>query len=118
MKTTIIAALVLLLAGCAGNTPWENPQQFAGITKGEAEFYPDGKVQHIVVWSGKEGESFDIAVDLKAGTMSWKGKGVSTGTAFADRASVERYVAEKFADAAPEIKAGLVDLVKLLAGVP
>ena len=116
-KTIVVVAGVLLVAGCAGNTPWENPQQYAGITHVDAQWNDNGNLKHVRVFSGKEGQSFDISANLKEGTVDWKGKGVRAFEGFASRAEVEKYVAEKFADAAPEIRTGLVELLTRLSGI-
>ena len=117
MKQFLAILALLTLAACAGNTPWENPQQYAGITHVNAIWTDDGSLKRVEVWNGKEGESFDIAADLKAGTVTWKGKGVRAFEAFTSRAEVESFVAEKFADSAPAIRDGLVDIVSKLAGL-
>ncbi len=114
----IVIALCFLAVGCAGNTPWENPQQYAGITHVDAKWKADSnELERIEVWSGKEGQSFDIIADIAKGKVSWSGKEVRSFQAFESRAEVEKMVAEKFADAAPDIRKGIVDIVAGMAGL-
>lgn len=109
--------VILLLSSCAGAVPW-NPQGYAGITHVDVQWKEDSpELARVRVWHGKEG-TFNITARLPDGSeVIWEGLDVKAFEAFKSRAEVESYVAEKFADAAPDIRAGLVDALSILSGL-
>lgn len=111
----VLGLMVVLTVGCAGAFPG-NPQGYAGITKATVEF-EDGKLVSAVIWDGKEKQDVALDIDLNAGTASYSASGSQAFQAHALRAQVEGAVAEKLADAAPEVVASVVDaVVKAVSG--
>jgi hypothetical protein len=115
----LLAVLVpVALGGCAGAVPW-NDQNDAGITRVDADFNDAGAPKSLRVISGKEGQSFDVLADVKAGTMEWHAKDVRAFDAAKARAAVEQAVSSDTKAAAPGIVASIVDaLVKAFAPIP
>lgn len=122
MKTLIAIACAALLAGCSGATsrPWDadwNPQQYAGITHVDARWKDNNTLDRVEVFSGKEGETFDIEADLKNGTVAWKAKKVQAFPAFQSRADVEKFVAEHASDAVKSVAPAVIDLIAKAVGL-
>lgn len=113
----VIAGSLVGLVGCAGAVPW-NAQNYAGLTHVDVEWKEDSpELERVRVWHGKEG-TFNVTARLPDGSeVIWEGLDVKAFEGFKSRAEVETYVAEKFADAAPEIKSGLVDALSVLSGL-
>lgn len=115
--------LIPLLASCAGATsrPWDadwNPQQYAGITAVDAEWKEnENALERVKVFSGKEGETFDIVADLKTGTVTWKATAVRAFPAFKSRADVEKFVAEHASNAVKNVAPAVIDLIMKAAGL-
>jgi hypothetical protein len=103
-----IGLSLLAVAGC-GAIPG-NPQGYAGITKATVDF-EDGKLVRAIIWDGKEKQDVALDVDLNAGTAHYSASGSQAFQGQALRAQVESAVAEKLADAAPEVVASVVDAV-------
>ena len=135
----ILVAVAIALSACAGANPW-NEQNNAGVVTGELQMglYDKSKVapyiQSLEFKSGKEMDTFSARVFLKQkpeepgyGSLpepatnlpgiEIKATGVRAFEAFRSRADVEKFVAEKFAAAAPEIRKSLVESLSRALGL-
>lgn len=115
MRVVFASLFALILAGCAGNTPWKNPQQWSGINEATIEANCPEDVDAwcpatVHILGGKEAQRIGItyrkeqdgttlvkyeAVDVKA----FEGQQI--------RAAVEEAVSEDAKEVAP----GIVDTV-------
>lgn len=113
MKFIFATLAALALSACAGAVPW-NDQSCAGITTVDVKWSEQGAIERVQVCQGKEGESFDVDVDMTKKTASWHGKGVRAFDGQRVRAAVEEAVSEDVKSAAP----GIVEtIVKAVTGL-
>ncbi len=108
----ILAALVavLFLTGCAGAVPW-NPQNNAGLTNVRIQYGEGGEISDVKWIDGKEKQDVLLIVDLTAKTLRYSATGVDAFPAFITRAEVEKWVAEQFADAVPEVRNAIIGAI-------
>ncbi len=105
-----LVAILLALTGCAGALPW-NPQNNAGMTNVHIEYGEDGAIKDVRWIDGKEKQDVLLEVNLKKGTLRYSATGIEAFPAFTTRAEVEKWVAEKFADAIPEVRNAIIGAI-------
>lgn len=112
-------ALALSLSACAGSGVFgSNPQGDAGLSKWSVGFNEDGTLAAVEVVDGKEKQDVHLAADIKAGTVSYSATAVKAFAAFESRADVEKWVASRWPELAPDVRASIADVIGLFAGVP
>ena len=104
----VVLATTLFLGGCAGNTPWLNPQQYSGINRGTINFDSNtGKIVSIDVWGGKENASVALTGDIEKGNFTYSATDTKAFDGQKVRAAVEQTVSDDVKAVAP----GIVDAV-------
>lgn len=109
---------VLLLAACAGATPWENPQQYAGVSHWEITFEvtPEGNpyVKHAEIWDGKEGD-VKVVITLPTGhsfDYTAEAREAFLGQQF--RAELEARLAEVVGESSSDIAEVVMPVIRQL----
>ena len=115
------AVLVMTLSACgtiggAGSGLF-NEQDNAGMTDWHVEFNKDGSLSEVRVIDGKEKQNVRLKADIKNGTVDYSATGIKAFAAFETRGDVEKWVASRWPEIAPDIRAGITDVIGFLTGL-
>lgn len=109
IKAVMIGAMLTSVAAC-GAVPW-NKQMYAGLEQWSVE-YKDGIIEKVHYINGKELGSSTIKIQLADGTiLNFSGNDILAFRGQELRAEVEKAVAEKMGEAAPEVVDAIITAV-------